>query len=219
MSCLYFTAALKKHIEQHHGYKCSECGIDKFMNKYNYARHMRNIHGKTPLIVHSCMLCKLQFKTKEEYTNHNIIAHSKAQNEGGFKMIENALRGHVQNYRKIIRSGPSLSILLSDEYLLPLLNLLEEERLKKAFYKVGLVVICAYDSVTVDDNDDTGTRQIPLRYRIFSENSRFKMGCFPISVCRALWVRSKTIFYYFQIPHGINRRWFRPTNCSDKYDK
>ena len=43
-------------------------------------------------------------------------------------MIENALRGHVQNYRKIIRSGPSLSILLSDEYLLPLMNLLEEEK-------------------------------------------------------------------------------------------
>ena len=163
MLFLFLIGSLKKHIEKSHGFKCTECGIPKFLNKYNYTRHMANIHGKTPLITFSCLLCKKQFKTREEYEIHNTETHSTAENEGGFKQIENALKGAVVNFRKIIRSGPALNVLLKDEYINPLLAFLEEERVKKGHFKCQLVVIYAYNTVGADDNDDLGTRQIPLR--------------------------------------------------------
>ena len=154
--------ALKKHKDDVHGdFRCTECNI-KFHNKSNFKRHLRNVHGKYPLAKHSCMLCRLQFPTKEKYNEHNINVHSKAEKEGGFKLTESALRDYVRNYRKIIRKGPSLNSLLSDEYFQPLLNFLIEQRLKNGFSQVSLCVIVAYDTPTSEDGQSS-TRQIPLR--------------------------------------------------------
>ena len=108
------------------------------------------------------MLCRLQFPTKEKYNEHNINVHCKAEKEGGFKLTESALRDYVRNYRKIIRKGPSLNTLLSDEYFQPLLNFLSEQRLKNGFSTVSLCVIVAYDTPTTEDGQSS-TRQIPLR--------------------------------------------------------
>ena len=112
---------------------------------------MKNVHGKYPLGQHACMMCRLQFPTKEKYLEHNNDVHSTGEKEGGFKKVNTALRHTVQNYRKLIRESPSLNALLSEEYFQPLLKFLEESRLKQGFNRVSLCAIVAYDKPTTED--------------------------------------------------------------------
>ena len=60
-------------------------------------------------------------------------------------------------------SGPHLNILLQDEYLLPLVNFLENQRAIRSFFKAGLVCIASYETVVDTDNIHSSIRQIPLR--------------------------------------------------------
>ena len=83
-------------------------------------------------------MCRKSFSSKLEYLKHNDEIHS---SQTDFKRFSHALNGYVENYRRMIRSGPHLNILLQKEYLRPLVDFLQHERAKKGHFKFSLCVM------------------------------------------------------------------------------
>ena len=118
-------------------------------------RHTAEFHQKVQLSRYNCIMCKKKFKTKSDYEKHNREVHAIDKD---FNKFNSALRGYVENYRKVIMKGPHLNILLHDEYLIPLINFLENQRAIRATYKIGLVCIASFDTVVDTEASEGSSR-------------------------------------------------------------